>query len=86
MRQETPDWIRDRRNPLVAPVGKALFGNWEGNWVGWNSAHDVRLPGSAAAAALPFLMYPQGEDESGRFDELAPDAFRYTIAAWELTI
>jgi hypothetical protein len=29
-------------------------------------------------------MYPQGENAAGRFDELAPDSFRYTIAAKEL--
>ena len=29
-------------------------------------------------------MYPQGENASGRFDELAPDSFKYTIAAREI--
>jgi transglutaminase-like putative cysteine protease len=83
MRQETPDWIRDPGDPRVAPVAKALFGGWEGNWVGWNTANDVTLPGSRAGA-LPFLMYPQGEDARGRFDELAPKAFSYAISAKEL--
>lgn len=85
MRQEKAEWIRDVRHPLIAPVNKALFGSWEGNWVGWNTAHDIRLPGSGAASALPFLMYPQGQDDRGRFDDLAPDSFRYAIAARELT-
>jgi transglutaminase-like putative cysteine protease len=85
MRQERPEWIKDPGNPLIAPVNKALFGSWEGNWVGWNTAHDIRLPGSGAASALPFLMYPQGQNASGRFDELAPDSFRYTITAKEVT-
>ncbi|MFM2066736.1 MAG: hypothetical protein RLZZ584_1645 [Pseudomonadota bacterium] len=85
MRQETPDWIKDRNHPLVAPVAAGLFGAWEGNWVGWNNGHDVSLPGSAAKGTLPFLMYPNGENATGRFDELAPDNFRYTIAARELT-
>ncbi|HEX4712843.1 transglutaminase-like domain-containing protein [Phenylobacterium sp.] len=85
MRQERPEWIRDVRHPLIAPVNKALFGSWEGNWVGWNTAHDIRLPGSGAAAALPFLMYPQGQDDRGRFDELAPESFRYSISAREVT-
>lgn len=52
--------------------------------MGWNNGHDVMLPGSAAKSPLPFLMYPNGENASGRFDELAPDDFRYTIAAREL--
>ncbi|NUZ05039.1 transglutaminase family protein [Schlegelella sp. ID0723] len=81
MRQETSDWIRDAGHPLVAPVRKALFGSWEGNWVGFNSAHDVVLPGSADRTPLPFLMYPQAEDAAGRCDALDADAFRYTISA-----
>ena len=85
MRQETPDWIKDPAHPVVAPVAKALFGSWEGNWVAWNNSHDIKLPGSSAKGTLPFLMYPNGENASGRFDELAPDNFRYTISARELT-
>jgi len=88
MRQETPQWIKDPKHAVAAPVFKGLFGGWEGNWVGWNTGHDVTLPGSAASASkstLPFLMYPQGENASGRFDELAPDSFRYTITAREIT-
>jgi transglutaminase-like putative cysteine protease len=84
MRQETPDWIKDRQHPVAAPVAKGLFGSWEGNWVAWNTAHDVTLPGSAGKGTLPFLMYPNGENTSGRFDELAPDSFKYTIAAREI--
>jgi transglutaminase-like putative cysteine protease len=85
MRQETPDWIKDRAHPLAAPVVRGLFGGWEGNWVGWNTGHDVRLPGSAGRNTLPFLMYPNGENATGRFDELAPDAFRYTISSNQVT-
>lgn len=85
MRQEKPEWIKDTKNPLIAPVNKALFGSWEGNWVGWNTAHDITLPGSGAKSTLPFLMYPQGQNASGRFDELAPDSFKYVISARELT-
>ncbi len=85
MRQETAEWIKDPKNPLVAPVMSGLFGRWEGNWVGWNTAHDITLPGSAGKSTLPFLMYPNGENSSGRFDELSPDTFKYTIAAREIT-
>jgi transglutaminase-like putative cysteine protease len=85
MRQETSEWIKDAQHPLVAPVARGLFGGWEGNWVAFNTAHDIVLPGAAAKGTLPFLMYPNGENEGGRFDELAPDAFRYTISARELT-
>ena len=83
MRQETSDWIKDPAHPLVAPVAKGLFGGWEGNWVAYSTAHDIRLPGRGGDATLPFLMYPQGENAEGRFDELAPDGFKYTISAKE---
>jgi transglutaminase-like putative cysteine protease len=85
MRQETPTWIRDPRDPVAAPVHRELFGNWEGNWVAWNTGHDVTLPGGRGRGTLPFLMYPNGENATGRFDELAPDDFRYTISAREFT-
>lgn len=85
MRQETPEWIKDPAHPLVAPVMAGLFGGWEGNWVAFNTAHDLVLPGASDKGTLPFLMYPQGENAGGRFDSLAPDAFRYTIAAKEVT-
>ncbi|MBI3367735.1 MAG: transglutaminase family protein [Burkholderiales bacterium] len=85
MRQETPDWIKDSSHPLVAPVMAGLFGAWEGNWLAYNTAHDVTLPRGSGKGTLPFLMYPNGENASGRFDELAPDAFKYTISARELS-
>jgi transglutaminase-like putative cysteine protease len=82
MRLETGAWIKDTRHPGVAPVMQALFGGWEGNWLGYNMAHDVALPGSDGPA-LGFLMYPQAENERGRYDPLEPDRFRYTITARE---
>lgn len=84
MRQETTEWIKDPQHALAAPVYRGLFGSWEGNWVGWNTAHDIRLPGSVGKGTLPFLMYPNGENASGRFDELSPDTFKYVISAREL--
>ena len=83
MRQETPEWIRDLNHPLVTPVRQALFGGWEGNWVAFNTAHDVALPGSKRGK-LGFLMYPVGEDAQGRFDSYTPDLFKYTIKAKEV--
>jgi len=84
MRLETPEWIRDTRHPVVAPVNKALFGGWEGNWLAYNTAHDVALPGSTLGK-LGFFMYPQAENANGRYDPLDPDRFRYTITSRELT-
>ncbi|MEO7640564.1 MAG: transglutaminase domain-containing protein [Ramlibacter sp.] len=83
MRQEAPDWIKSTGHPLVTPVNKALFGGWEGNWVAWNTAHDVSLPHSGGPK-LGFFMYPAGENAQGRFDSYAPDDFKYQITAREL--
>jgi transglutaminase-like putative cysteine protease len=68
----------------VIAARKTLFGAWEGNWLAFNDAHDVKLPGSAADP-LPFLMYPQAEDKSGLIDPLDADAFKYTITAHALS-
>jgi transglutaminase-like putative cysteine protease len=83
MRLETADWIKDVAHPVVAPVKKALFGGWEGNWLAYNVAHDVALPGSKGPK-LGFFMYPQSESAAGRVDPLAPDDFKYTITAREV--
>ena len=84
MRQETPQWIRSARHAVVAPVNQALFGGWEGNWMAYNVAHDVALPGSDGPR-LGFLMYPTAENAAGRLDSYAPDSFRYQISAREIT-
>ena len=83
MRQEMPEWIKSPKNALVAPVNKALFGGWEGNWMAFNSAHDVSLP-HAKGAKLGFFMYPVAENDSGRLDSYAPDDFKYQISAKEI--
>jgi transglutaminase-like putative cysteine protease len=67
-------------DPIVPPVRKALFGGWEMNWLAYNDAHDVKLPGSKAAP-IGFLMYPQCETAEGTRDSLDPDNFRYKITA-----
>lgn len=85
MRQETPEWIKSPTNALIAPVNKALFGAWEGNWMAYNMAHDVTLP-NATGPALGFLMYPAGETDAGRLDSYAPDDFKYRISAREITL
>ena len=83
MRQETPEWIRQAGNPIVKPVYEGLFGGWEGNWMAYNTAHDVKLPG-AQEGELGFFMYPVAENADGRFDSYAPDDFRYQITARQI--
>lgn len=71
------------KDDVVVAARETLFGAWEMNWLAFNTAHDVKLPGSAGAS-VPFLMYPQGENAAGRFDSLDPDKFRYKITSREL--
>jgi transglutaminase-like putative cysteine protease len=85
MRQETSEWIKDAGHPLVVPVRKALFGGWEGNWMAYNNAVDVTLPG-ATGHTLPFLMYPQAQSGEKRYDAYDPDNFKYTITAREIKV
>jgi transglutaminase-like putative cysteine protease len=68
--------------PRVVAARKALFGAWEGNWLAYNFAHDIVLPG-AKGPQLEFLMYPQAETSAGRLDCLDPETFKYTIRAAE---
>jgi transglutaminase-like putative cysteine protease len=70
-------------DPKVQSARRALFGAWEMNWLAYNVAHDVRLPGSSGPA-IPFLMYPQAETGGQRLDSLDPDNFRYTLTAKEI--
>jgi len=84
MRQETGEWIKDTDHPIVAPVRKALFGGWEGNWVAYNMASDVSLPGSTGRP-IAFFMYPQAESSAGRSNSLNAEAFTYKISAREIS-
>ncbi|WP_315835269.1 transglutaminase-like domain-containing protein [Bradyrhizobium prioriisuperbiae] len=71
-------------DPKVAAARAALFGAWETNWLAYNFAHDLALPGSKGPK-LGFLMYPQAETASLRLDCLDPDNFKYTILSKEIT-
>jgi transglutaminase-like putative cysteine protease len=72
------------QDEVVVAARKKLFGAWEMNWLAYNFAHDVKLPGSSSAP-IPFLMYPQGENAAGRFDSLDAATFVYKLSAKEIT-
>ncbi|HVP66374.1 MAG TPA: transglutaminase domain-containing protein [Anaeromyxobacteraceae bacterium] len=71
-------------DPAVLAARRRLFGSWEMNWVAFNYAHDLALPGSTRGE-VAFLMYPQAETAEERLDCLDPDNFRYAIHSRELT-
>ena len=72
------------QDPVVPPVRANLFGAWEMNWLAYNDAHDVKLPGSSGEK-LAFLMYPQAETGGKRVNPYAPDDFTYKLTAREIT-
>jgi transglutaminase-like putative cysteine protease len=80
---EEPPGPRQLDDGTVKDVRRRLFGSWEMNWIAFNFAHDVRLPGSTGPV-LPFLMYPVAEAGGRRIDSLDPDQFRYVITAHEI--
>ena len=69
---------------MVAKAHKQLFGFWEMNWMAYNYAHDVALPGSGLKTVV-YFMYPQAETADGRVDPFDPDNFKYEITAKELS-
>jgi transglutaminase-like putative cysteine protease len=71
------------RDDVVVAARQKLFGAWEMNWLAYNFAHDILLPGSKGAR-LPFFMYPQAENSSGRLDSLDPATFVYKLSSKEI--
>jgi transglutaminase-like putative cysteine protease len=69
---------------MVAKAEKQLFGFWDMNWMAYNYAHDVTLPGSAGKP-LVYFMYPQAETSEGRVDPFDPDNFKYEITSKQLS-
>jgi transglutaminase-like putative cysteine protease len=80
---EEPPGNRNLHDDMVEKARARLFGSWEMNWIAYNFAHDVKLPGSTGAP-LGFFMYPQAETNIGRLDSLDPDNFNYEITSREI--
>ena len=79
---EEPPVNRPLSDEMVSKARKRLFGSWEMNWMAYNYAHDVALPGSAKPP-LVYFMYPQAETAEGRVDPFDPDNFKYEITVKE---
>jgi len=82
---EEPPGNRPLDDEMVKKARARLFGSWEMNWMAYNYAHDVTLPG-AKTGSIGFLMYPQAETDAGRLDCLDPDNFKYQISSRELSL
>jgi transglutaminase-like putative cysteine protease len=81
---EEPPGNRPLSDPIVTRARSSLFGSWEMNWMAYNYAHDVDLPGSAGES-LVYFMYPQAETSKGRVDPFDPDNFKYEIVARQIS-
>jgi transglutaminase-like putative cysteine protease len=81
---EEPPGNRPLSDEMVAKARKRLFGSWEMNWMAYNYAHDIALPGSAKQP-LVYFMYPQAETAEGRVDPFDPDSFKYEITVKEIS-
>jgi transglutaminase-like putative cysteine protease len=69
---------------MVVKARKRLFGSWEMNWIAYNFASDIALPGEVGAT-LPFLMYTQGETGGTKIDPYDQEHFVYEITAKEIS-
>jgi transglutaminase-like putative cysteine protease len=79
---EEPPGNRPLSDEMVSKARQRLFGSWEMNWMAYNYAHDVALPGSAQQP-VTYFMYPQAETAQGRLDPFDPDNFQYEITVKE---
>jgi transglutaminase-like putative cysteine protease len=82
---EEPPGNRLLEDEMVRKARARLFGSWEMNWMAYNFAHDVALPGSSGRP-VGFLLYPQAETGNGRLDCLDPEGFQYEITARETNL
>lgn len=71
----------------IRDLREKLFGGWEMNWVGYNSATDIVLPGAGEQQKpnFAFLMYPCAFTSAGQPDCLNPPQFAYEITSREVT-
>jgi transglutaminase-like putative cysteine protease len=81
---EEPPGNRPLDDDMVKRARARLFGSWEMNWMAFNFAHDVALPGSSGKP-VAFLMYPQAETAKGQLDSLDADGFKYEITSREMS-
>ena len=78
--------VLEERLPLASDAVRGLrehlFGHWDMNWVAYNSATDIALPGAGAnRPEFGFLMYPCAFTSAGQPSCVDPEHFRYRIEA-----
>jgi transglutaminase-like putative cysteine protease len=71
-------------HPKITKLAEHLFGAWENNWAGYNSATGITLAGAPHPPNFEFLMYPCAMTPTATADSLDPAHFAYRIAAAEM--
>jgi transglutaminase-like putative cysteine protease len=72
-------------NPQIVALADRLFGNWESNWAGYNSATGIRLAGATETPNFRFLMYPCAMSNGTVVNCLDAPKFAYKIISREVT-
>lgn len=71
-------------SPQIEALAAHLFGNWEGNWAGYNSAGGIALAGAPRQPYFHFLMYPCAMTTTATADCLDAASFSYRITSAEV--
>ena len=70
-------------DPRIKRLRQYLFGNWEMNWIGFNTARDFNL--GAQVGNIPYLMYPYARIANNVYDGRSPDEFKFTLTSKEVS-
>jgi hypothetical protein len=81
--EEEKDRLLPLDDPRVSLARKTLFGAWEMNWMGFNTAADTRLA-PATTRPLGHFMYPYAETGKGTLDYYDAQNFQYRMNAREV--
>ncbi len=94
--REEPPAETPQPDVKVVSARLTLFGAWEGNWLPYNMANDVTLPGfdpvegkpmpARPEHSVPNLMYPLAETDAGLLEGRSSDGFKYAITVKELPV
>ena len=69
---------------MVKNARARLFGSWEMNWMAYNFAHDVALPGSNGAPSASSCIRRRKQPTADSTASI-PDDFKYEITSKEIT-
>jgi transglutaminase-like putative cysteine protease len=81
--EEEKDRLLPLDDPRVKLARQTLFGAWEMNWMGFNTAGDTRLA-PETAKPLGHFMYPYAETVKGPLDYYDPQNFQYRMNSREI--